>query len=905
MQRIMFMTISLSFALRFGQWTVSLLVLMLGASLLVQGQTIRYVRVNGTNNNPATATTWGNSTTNLQGAINASNPGDQVWVATGVYKPGGNANTSRTVSFAMKNGVRILGGFAGSGTPTLAQRNPSSLTTVLSGDLGVVGNYVDNAYHVISNPTGLTNTAVLDGFVITWGNANGNADDQNGGGMINVNTSPTVTGCVFQRNVALVGSGGGMYNSNSNPSVSSCSFQGNSASDGGGMSNKGSAPSLSNCSFQNNSAGYGGGLVNLESSNPSMTTCSFVSNTASYGGGMSNLMGSSPRLTGCSFQSNSATTGGGMFNDGSGPNVDACTFLNNRTTGSGGGMYNDGSSPTVTNCTFQSNTATSGGNGGGMYNDGSSPTVTTCGFQSNSATTGGGIYNVLSSSPRLTGCSFQSNSATTGGGMFTDSGSPTVDACTFLNNKTTGSGGGMYNLASNLRVTTCRFERNTASGDGGGISNKDSDLRLTSCNFLSNSVTSYGGGVFNEGNNYLGLINCVFLSNSANYGGGITNSSSSATVTNCSFLNNSFFGGGGGIYNIAANDIILTNCVLFGNGGANTFYYTNSVTVRYSLLEPSVTSYTNGGNNLITPVSPFVSSTDIRLNGCSPAINTGNNAGYTTNGGPTNDLAGSPRFFNNGVIDRGAYEYQAAPASLTLTVPSVNTATVGIAFSQHFVAAGGTSPYSYSLASGSLPTGLSLATTGVLSGTPTQAGSFTLTVLGRDATGCSASSAAYRLTVSAPPTTLTGLAATPTTVCVGSPVTFTATVGNLTSSYSYTLWGGSNPISGTGTTSAFSQSLTATGSGVQTFTLTVSRQGQVATATTSVTVTNLYSLKAGDWTDGSVWSCGRIPLLSDAVTLNHVVNLPASYQGQVLQVLYSASGRLVFGTGSKLRLGGN
>ncbi|MBD2705741.1 VCBS repeat-containing protein [Spirosoma sp. BT702] len=153
--------------------------------------------------------------------------------------------------------------------------------------------------------------------------------------------------------------------------------------------------------------------------------------------------------------------------------------------------------------------------------------------------------------------------------------------------------------------------------------------------------------------------------------------------------------------------------------------------------------------------------------------------------------------------------------------------------------------------------------------------------------------------------TLTNLLASPTPVCAGQLLAVTASVSNFSGSYSYTLSNGSAPLSGTATTSAFSQSLTVTGSGVQTFTLTVSSQGQVATATTSVTVPSLYSVKAGEWTDGSVWSCGRVPLIWDTVTLHHAVSLPATYQGQALWVIYSTTGRLTFGGGSGLRLGGN
>ncbi|MBD2705883.1 VCBS repeat-containing protein [Spirosoma sp. BT702] len=68
---------------------------------------------------------------------------------------------------------------------------------------------------------------------------------------------------------------------------------------------------------------------------------------------------------------------------------------------------------------------------------------------------------------------------------------------------------------------------------------------------------------------------------------------------------------------------------------------------------------------------------------------------------------------------------------------------------------------------------------------------------------------------------------------------------------------------------------------------------------------NMYSVKDGDWSDASMWSCGRVPLLTDIVTLNHAVSLPASYQAQAMRVIYSPGSRLVLGNTSRLRLGGN
>ena len=68
------------------------------------------------------------------------------------------------------------------------------------------------------------------------------------------------------------------------------------------------------------------------------------------------------------------------------------------------------------------------------------------------------------------------------------------------------------------------------------------------------------------------------------------------------------------------------------------------------------------------------------------------------------------------------------PAALKVTTSSLPAGTVGVAYSQGLSASGGTAPYVWSLASGSLPTGLSLGTGGTISGTPGSAGSSNFTV---------------------------------------------------------------------------------------------------------------------------------------------------------------------------------
>lgn len=71
---------------------------------------------------------------------------------------------------------------------------------------------------------------------------------------------------------------------------------------------------------------------------------------------------------------------------------------------------------------------------------------------------------------------------------------------------------------------------------------------------------------------------------------------------------------------------------------------------------------------------------------------------------------------------------------LTITTTRLPNGTVGTAYLQTFTASGGTTPYTWSISSGSLPAGLSLNSgAGVISGTPTSSGTSNFTVSVTDA----------------------------------------------------------------------------------------------------------------------------------------------------------------------------
>ena len=109
---------------------------------------------------------------------------------------------------------------------------------------------------------------------------------------------------------------------------------------------------------------------------------------------------------------------------------------------------------------------------------------------------------------------------------------------------------------------------------------------------------------------------------------------------------------------------------------------------------------------------------------------------------------------------------QSASAGFTLTVGAatidVTPATLpdaakNVAYSQALAASGGTAPYTYAVTAGALPTGLTLSSAGVVSGTPTTTGNFSFTVTATDrstGTGAYSGDKSYRIAVTAPTLTL-------------------------------------------------------------------------------------------------------------------------------------------------------
>ena len=472
------------------------------------------------------------SACSLPSALSRSISADQIWVAAGTYYP--TASTDRAVSFSLKNGVSVYGGFPAAGGPW-DSRDPLANPTVLSGDIGVLGDISDNSYHVVK-ALQLDNSTLLDSFTITAGNANGPSPDEKGGGMFAFQSTLTLSNLVFTGNTA--------------------------ANTGGGLANNRSSPSLSHIVFSDNFSGVAGGGMSNYLSSPVLSQVDFIANTSAINSGGMHNEDSHPVLQNCEFSGNSAQDlGGGMYNESSDPILENVNFSNNTTGHLGGGICNSLSSPSLMNVTFTANSAESGG---GVSNFRGAPRFENVTFTQNSASKyGAGLLNE-DSAPVLMNVPFSDNTAVRrGAGIHNYLGSLQMDHSVFQNNTAGISGGGIYSYESSLQVSDLTFTGNTAQTLGAGMANYYLfDSTFTSLTFSGNTAGDYGGGMYNDYSSPT-ISQVVFDQNSADHGAGLYNYSSAPSLTNALFTNN-IASIGAGVYNYGSS-LALTNATFSSN----------------------------------------------------------------------------------------------------------------------------------------------------------------------------------------------------------------------------------------------------------------------------------------------------------------------------------------------------
>lgn len=370
--------------------------------------------------------------------------------------------------------------------------------------------------------------------------------------------------------------------------------------------------------------------------------------------------------------------------------------FNNNTAG-GAYVYTDSGSINFKSNDFIGNVASEGG---GAYIKTSSGVINFVNnlFSNNNASyyEGGGLKVVSSSGPiTLTGNTITDNSAgRLGGGayIYSYSGSVHLVKNTIKGNNSK-MGGGVYieNVYHSITLEGNMFSNNKGGAGGGAyIKSEYGIMAFTNNVFNNNNSNNSGGGVYIYAYTkgvIINFANNTFESNKAiNRGGGIY------------IYTDSLLTGGRTISINFYNNIFWNNT---SNNDGHEVYVENtpnsSVTVAHNLFTPStppidfskphhqkiyvysLNSYNKGipagcstsdsfGNIQADPMFVDTQKGILRLRAGSPAINKGCNTVPII---PSTDKDGNQRILND-IVDMGAYEYGALPASQESKVKSLS-----------------------------------------------------------------------------------------------------------------------------------------------------------------------------------------------------------------------------------------
>ncbi|MEP7356571.1 MAG: LamG domain-containing protein [Anaerolineales bacterium] len=623
----------------------------------------------------AIGNSWPNAFEDLQCALDLANPGDEIWIAAGTYRPG----TNRLGSYHLVDGVNIFGGFAGTETDP-AQRpafDPASPLTILSGDAAgndspfSPGDQNDNLCAVavagsLIFPSFVN--ATLDGLAVRDGNAScGSPISLTSGG-------------------GLLVAGGGTLN------LSHMLFRDNRAqAAGGGLANRTAQLILDQVSFISNTAALGGGL-GLTGGHVTVTASSFVSNSASQGGaiGVEPALGdASLNVAATSFTTNRAQNGGAVSTEISlgrlALTFEQAVFTQNWATLSDGGALEDVAvAPgeivlSINRSDFTGNQA--GEDGGAISDFGTQLSIAGSTFTANHAPSSVGGAVESQGSVTVTQSAFISNTALSGGGALHVTGRLALADSSLVQNSVLGAdsqvfgvvpvGGGVF-VSGTAAITHSLFQTNTANifgtldnvAGGGGLAALGS-LSIIGSEFRGNG-SRQGGAVQVKGSAV--ISETLFQANGAGEGGAIAADGGlalfrSRLIDNVAQMDFNTFqaGRGGGVF--------LQNGGLAGQVVGNLFVGNRAQAVQF-VPSSGEALYLDGQATLVgdnTLVGRVVTGTAVSVTGSVQLVNniiTSHTVAIEHRGGTT--VEDNNLFFDNlansqGAVTHGGHSHTADP----------------------------------------------------------------------------------------------------------------------------------------------------------------------------------------------------------------------------------------------------
>ena len=255
---------------------------------------------------------------------------------------------------------------------------------------------------------------------------------------------------------------------------------------------------------------------------------------------------------------------------------------------------------------------------------------------------------------------------------------------------------------------------------------------------------------------------------------------------------------------------------------------------------PQIVTVTNTGNAPLGMTGLAVSSTDYATTGstCTASTSLIANASCTLQvnfqpqrGGP---IPGTLRLTDNALNVPGTVQtitLSGTGAGLTLTPATLPNGAVGTAYSQQLSAAGGTPLYHYAVTGGSPPNLVTLSTGGLLSGTPSTAGTYNFTVTATDSGGVTGSQN-YSITIagSTPASVILGKL---NQTYLGTPLAVTVTTNPTGLAVSVTYNGSATAPTDPGSYTVVATITNPSYSGSATGTLVIAPAPAALTATTS------------------------------------------------------------------------